>query len=254
MLVSPYFSDTAFGALTPLAVLYSLAAHFWSRVVVGPPPITPLPAPKEASWQQKVAIVTGSNTGIGFQTARTLAVEYGMTVIVACRSRDRGNQAVAAIQRDGGLGATFVQPLDLASSESIRDFCAAIQVNFRNVHILVNNAGRNTYSEQPADDDGSNRDLLFQTNFGGHFELTAQLLHTNVLAHKARIVNLSSVTHHFVEGNVNDKGYWTACMTHGAEPTSTYKPSKLAAVLFTLELNRRYADRLQSVVVNPGGV
>lgn len=248
MLVSPYFSNSAFTALTPLAVLYSLAAHLWCRVR-GPPPMTPLPSTATAARQKQVAIVTGSNTGIGYETARTLAVDYGMTVVLACRSRDKGEQAVAQIQRQGGAGAVFVQPLDLSSTASIAEFCTAIQNKFEKVHVLVNNAGRNTNGDQGVE---GSRDLLFQTNFLGHFELTAKLMDT--FAPAARVVNLSSVTHHFVDGNVNDLSYWKGCITHGASPTSTYKPSKLAAVLFTLELNRRYSNRIQSVAVNPGGV
>ena len=247
---SPYYSSLAFTALTPLAVVYSFAAHLWAslRCREGGPTVSPLPVGAERR-QHQVAIVTGANTGIGYETARTLAVDYGMTVVLACRSRDKGQQAVARLQAQGGAGAVFVHPLDVSSSASIAAFGQAIRQKFDKVHILVNNAGRNSNAADPVE---GNRDLLFQTNFVGHFELTANLM--DILAPKARIVNLGSVMHHFIDGDVNTVSYWKGCITHGQAPTSTYQPSKLAAILFTMELNRRYGDRLESVAVNPGGV
>jgi NAD(P)-dependent dehydrogenase (short-subunit alcohol dehydrogenase family) len=320
---SPYFSSAAFVGLTPLAVLSSLAAHL-ALYVTGAHRrsnlITPLTDPRafyqrqavsllsssssSSSWQSPVAIVTGSNTGIGYETARTLAVDYGCTVVLACRSRDQGLRAVQHIQQEleqrktrrgdatgeGGSSrntnnnnnnnrrsssnnnnsnipagkAVFVHPLDLTSPSSIKAFVQAVQTQFTHVHILVNNAGRNTPTVDPVQD---HRDGLFQTNFVGHFELTAALLREQVLVPRhARIVNVASVMHHFVgegsdSGNsgppssvhVNTPAYWKRCATHGSSP-NTYAPSKLAAILFTVELNRRYGDRLQAVAVNPGGV
>lgn len=261
MIVSPYYSSTAFAVFTPLAVVYSLVTHLWVRLRGGGggghDSLTPLPPP-QPHHRHQVAIVTGSNTGIGLETARSLAIDYGMTVVLACRSREKGLRAVQKINdadRKDGSGTTgnavFVHPLDLSSSQSIRDFCQAMQKKFDKVHVLVNNAGRNTSSDRPVP--GTKRDLLFQTNFLGHFELTARLL--PLLAARARIVNLASVMHHFVPGDVHRAAFWKHCIAHhDRSPVATYAPSKLAAVLFTMELNRRYADRLQSVAVNPGGV
>ena len=244
MLSSVYFSDASFAALTPLAVVYSLAAHLWA-FARGSPLVTPLPPPLRN--ENKVAIVTGANTGIGYETAKALAVEHGMTVVLACRSRHKGEKAVEQIQREGGRGAVFVEPLDLSSSQSIADFAKAIKDKFGKVDVLVNNAGRNA-SGDPVE----GRDLLFQTNFLGHFDLTAHLMDT--LAPRARVVNLSSVMHHFINGDVEQASYWKDCIAHDKLPASTYQPSKLAAILFSMELNKRYPDRIEAVAVNPGGV
>lgn len=247
MIVSPYFSSFSFGIFTPLAVAYTLASHMWARLR-GHPTLASLPTP-QPHHRGKVAIVTGSNTGIGYETARSLAVDYGMTVVLACRSREKGEQAVRKIQDEGGAGATFVHPLDLSSTQSITDFSKAIQKKFEKVHILVNNAGRNNSGSQPVE---GSRDLMFQTNFLGHFQLTANLL--DILAPNARVVNLASVMHHFVEGDVNQASFWKDCIAHDKSPSNTYSHTKLAAILFTMELNRRNSKRLQSIAVNPGGV
>lgn len=249
MVSSPYYSQASFSVLTPLAVTYCLASRLWVKLMGASESIAPLPKPIPTLPKQ-VAIVTGSNTGIGYETARSLAVDYGMIVVLACRSREKGEQAAKRIQRAGGEGAIFVVPLDLSSNQSITEFCQAIQKKFDKVHILVNNAGRNT-SGDPVE---GKRDLMFQTNFLGHFFLTAQLLSTDTLVPQARVVNLASVMHHFVTGNVNEVDYWRNCIAHDKAPTYTYSPSKLAAILFTIELNRRYPDRVKSIAVNPGGV
>lgn len=251
MLSSTYFSDTSFALLTPLAVVYSLAAHLWA-FARGYPSVTPLPrADNDTTLKDRVAIVTGANTGIGFETAKTLAVRYGMTVVLACRSRDKGEQAARQIQREGTGGrnaAVFLEPLDLSSSQSITEFAKAIRERFDVVDVLVNNAGRNS-SGDPVE----GRDLLFQTNFLGHFHLTAQLM--DAFAPRARVVNLSSVMHHFIDGDDVDRvAYWEDCVAHDRPPASTYQESKLAAILFSMELNRRYPQRIQAVAVNPGGV
>jgi NAD(P)-dependent dehydrogenase (short-subunit alcohol dehydrogenase family) len=249
----PYYSNTTFAVLGAVAVLYSLALHLWVYMLCRKSPvvITPLPEPNHppAVMRQRVAIVTGSNTGIGYETARRLAVDYGMTVVLACRSREKGEQAVRQILQQGGRGAIFLHPLDLSSSQSIQEFCRAVKETFNAVHVLVNNAGRNSSSPDPVE---GNRDLLFQTNFVGHFQLTAQLM--DVFAPKARVVNLSSVMHHFVEGDVNSPTFWKDCIAHAQSPLATYQPSKLAALLFTIQLNKRFGDRIESVAVNPGGV
>ena len=93
----PYYSDTVFNALMPVAVVYSLATHFW-EYLRGNPTLaraSALPTPPTPRHRTCVAIVTGANTGIGYETARCLAVDYGMTVILACRSRDKGREFLA---------------------------------------------------------------------------------------------------------------------------------------------------------------
>jgi len=251
--VSPYYSEVSFAAMVPLAIAYSMVANL-AATFLRPLGLFPRPRalPTIAKTHNKLAIVTGSNTGIGFETAKAL-VENGFDVILACRSEDKALQAVDLISESSPSGkALFVGCLDLSSFESVRDFSKTIKSRYNKVDVLINNAGRNTSG--PSSD--KDLDLCFQANFLGHFLLTHQLL--DLLKGGGKVINLSSVMHHF-SGNANggplDEEYWKRVATYGQAPDSTYSPSKLAALLFTLELNRRYSDKgIRSMAVNPGAV
>ena len=237
-----YYGSTAFALFSPISVLYTAVAHvFFARFLkVRPLPPTPptlaSSAPVDTTVTPKIAIVTGSNTGIGFETAKALA-ERGYVVILACRSRDKAMAAAAAIPN-----SVFVQPLDLSSNASIAAFATNINQAYTKIDVLVNNAGINTSGKL----DGG-VDLCFQSNFLGHFLLT-QLL--SPLLKQGRVVNLSSVMHHFAENANKDEVYWKRCTEYHPDQ-STYAPSKLAALLFTMELNQR---GIRSMAVNPGAV
>lgn len=324
-----YYSMLSFAYIGPLGLLYSWTARLWLKLTAAaggsrnaierplPPPPPPAAAAaaaiasasasKNQNEQEEprrrrrtVAIVTGSNTGIGYETARHLAAHYGCTVILACRSRDKAAQAAAAINATiidgggegrGGQAVVAPLPLDLASLDSVRAFARHVRQHYSSgIDVLVNNAGRNTNGE-PLDycsHHGGKRqqqkpkhqslDLLFQSNFLGHFLLTAELMPLLLLASSsgsgsgappARVVNVSSVMHHFADmGDVTSVGAWkdTALAADAAtNKNSTYARSKLAAVLLTGELNRRYngnrseskrkeGNTIQSVAVNPGAV
>ena len=252
MISCPYYSSTSFEVLVPLAVLYSFASHaYWhltSPALGRSPPYT-LP---QSSSSGSVAIVTGSNTGIGFETARSLAVDYGYTVILACRSRDKAQKAADLISQEAAGKAVFLQPLDLSSLQSVRSFVEAVGENYDRVNILVNNAGRNSNEEEPTVD---GLDALFQANFVGHYVLTRELLDKKLLT--GRIVNLSSVMHHFVSPShgLEEVAYWKEVARFGnSQGDLKYSLSKLAAILFSMELNRRYGDRVEAIAVNPGAV
>jgi NAD(P)-dependent dehydrogenase (short-subunit alcohol dehydrogenase family) len=230
-----YYGVIAFALFSPISVLYTAISHvFFARFVK----IQPLPPAQTTptAGTPKVAIVTGSNTGIGFETAKALA-ERGYVVILACRSRDKAVAAAATIPN-----SVFVQPLDLSSNASIAAFATTIQQTYTKIDVLVNNAGINTSGKL-----NGGLDLCFQSNFLGHFLLT-QLL-SPLLKH-GRVVNLSSVMHHFVGNAPKDEVYWKRCTEYHSDQ-NTYSPSKLAAVLFTMELNRR---GIRSMAVNPGAV
>jgi retinol dehydrogenase 12 len=89
----------------------------------------------------KTAIVTGANAGIGYETALDLA-KRGARVILACRDSKRAETAAAQIRKQTGNGNVLVELVDLASLESIRQFCARINSKEAQVHILINNAGK----------------------------------------------------------------------------------------------------------------
>ena len=232
--------------MLPMAVFYTMVANL-AAFILRPLNLfpQPTPLPLQTSLDMKIAIVTGSNTGIGLETARAL-VDSGWQVILACRSSDKALEAAKGIN---GMGqALVVGTLDLSSFPSIKEFAKIIRGRYSKVNVLINNAGRNTSG--PSE---NGLDLCFSTNFLGHFLLVHELL--DVLE-GGRIINVSSVMHHFCNKPEESVEYWKRVATYGKEPDNTYAASKLAALLFTLELNRRYSDsrNIRSMTVNPGAV
>lgn len=216
--------------------------------------------------RRRVALVTGSNTGVGFETAKSLVQDHGFEVIIACRSMDKGVQAcqtINSLTSSQGM-AVFVQPIDLADMESVTSFANAVNGQYDTIDVLINNAGRNSAGAAVSlTKEAQGLDVVFSTNFLGHFLLT------NLLLNKCRrIVNLASVMHHFPiydkHGNdvdINQPEYWRNMASEPIDEKNkslrkTYGPSKLAALLFSIELNRRYSKSrgIRSIAVNPGSV
>jgi len=299
--MQPFFPRASFTKMCIPALLYSILFNSVLRVLSYVPfnswmRINPSTLHQEdcfitpKSSSPPIAIVTGSNTGVGFETAQALAVR-GYHVILACRSRQKGLDAVDKINQKistvcgsediSKVGkASFLQPLDLASFASIRSFCKTFSEKYDVLNILVNNAGIN--SQGDVTEDGL--EICFQSNFVGHFLLTKLLVPSLMKAKNTyksnkykeeagRIVNLSSVTHHFAPSNertlsnghgsadlfrnngIHDKHFWLGSATPGVS-TATYRESKLASILFTIELNKRYGGEkgVRSIAVNPGSV
>jgi NAD(P)-dependent dehydrogenase (short-subunit alcohol dehydrogenase family) len=185
------------------------------------------------------AIVTGANSGIGFVEAKTLA-EHGAHVILAVRNLDAGRAAAARID-----GSTAVEALDLASQESVREFAARIDGP---VDLLVNNAGVMAPPTRRTTVDG--HELQFGTNHLGHFALTARLLPALVAAPSPRVTTVASVAH-----NQGDNQVVSGNPPEGYDPRTSYGRSKLANLLFALELHRRATaagSPLTSTAAHPG--
>eukprot|EP00520_Triparma_pacifica_P015797 CAMPEP_0118632428 /NCGR_PEP_ID=MMETSP0785-20121206/442_1 /TAXON_ID=91992 /ORGANISM="Bolidomonas pacifica, Strain CCMP 1866" /LENGTH=343 /DNA_ID=CAMNT_0006523203 /DNA_START=160 /DNA_END=1188 /DNA_ORIENTATION=+ len=237
-------SYSIFNALMPLSVIWSLFSNAFNFVYTA----VETPLPEQCPPLGTLAIVTGSNTGIGYTTALGLA-QCGVKVIIACRSKEKGEKAAREInEATGGSGnAEFLEALDLSSLESVAKFAEAVRGKYEKVDLLVNNAGINTSGTSQ---DGL--DLCFQTNFLGHYHLTRLLLPNLLKSSSPRVVNLSSVMHHF--GNdYSSVEEWENVMAVGSD--NSYANSKLASILFTIELNSRYSDvGLRSISVNPGAV
>jgi NAD(P)-dependent dehydrogenase (short-subunit alcohol dehydrogenase family) len=202
-----------------------------------------MPLTASSPARKGLAIVTGANTGIGLEAARALANEY--EVILACRSLKKGKAAVQATVDEFPQARVRAMLLDLTSRESIRSFAQSFPPD--SIAVLINNAGRNT--DPPSD----HHSVLFQTNFVGHFDLTKQLM--PAFQANARLVQVSSVMHHFApyEEQWTDPQFWK--QVAGASPMrDRYSLSKLAAILFSVQLNRLHGHHLRSIAVNPGAV
>lgn len=265
---SPYYQHAYFNPCSLVAVIYTLTANLLSSTIIRPfikPVVQQLSGSSDVAHhlssggattidgKEKLCIVTGANTGIGKQTSLKLC-EQGYTVILGCRSRSKGEEAAQEINSIINLKgkAAFLHPLDLSSIASVKNFAAAFKEKYSSLNVLVNNAGINT-SGKTAD----GFDLCFQTNFLGHYLLTRLLMPCllrakNTKSETGRIVNLSSVMHHFATFR-QTKNNW-ADATKPYCP-NTYSDSKLAAILFTIQLNRRYGkDGIRALSVNPGAV
>src|SRR5262245_29363075 len=120
----------------------------------------------------RTAIVTGANTGIGYETARALA-RKGARVVLACRNLDKATQAAGRLSLESPLAKVEAQQLDLSDLDSVRAFCSATLATTSRLDILVNNAG---VMVPPFSRTAQGFELQFGTNHLGHFALTGLLL------------------------------------------------------------------------------
>jgi NAD(P)-dependent dehydrogenase (short-subunit alcohol dehydrogenase family) len=187
-----------------------------------------------AAQAGRVAVVTGANSGIGLVAARELA-RKGARVVLAVRAAARGEEAAAAIRQEAPGAQVEVLPLDLTRLASVREAAAALAARHPRVHLLVNNAG---VMAVPRSTTADGFELQLGTNHLGHFALTGLLLPLLVAAGRdgapARVVSVSSNAHKFGRIRFDDLMGERRYTRWGA-----YGQSKLANLLFTLELERR---------------
>ncbi len=194
----------------------------------------------------RVAIVTGANSGIGWDTARVLA-QKGATVIMACRSMPKANAAAVQIKTLNPLGQVVVMALDLGDLDSVRAFAAAVHTQYDRLDLLINNAG---VMAPPYGKTAQGFEQQFGTNHLGHFALTGLLLDRLKATPGARVVTVSSGGHNF--GTIN---FDNLNGEQGYDPQRAYAQSKLANLLFTYELQRRFnaaGQSVLSVAAHPG--
>lgn len=194
----------------------------------------------------KLAIVTGSTGGTGFETALELA-RKGAEVVIAARNPKKGDDAMRRIRRAVPAANVRFEALDLASQASVAAFADRLLAQERPVDVLVNNAGVMALPKREVTVDGF--EMQFATNYLGHFALTARLLPL-LKAGQARVVQLSSIAHR--RGRIQFDDLNQARLYRD---WPVYAQSKLAMLMFGLELDRRSAAHewgLTSVVAHPG--
>ncbi len=178
----------------------------------------------------RVAVVTGANSGIGFETARALA-QKGARVVLGCRDPRRGNEAVQRLREAvPNADARFV-PLDLGSLASIESFAAGLAKDEQKLDLLCNNAG---VMMPPYERTADGFELQFGINHLGHFALTGRLLPLIRRVHGSRIVSVSSLAHYIGRIDFDDPQ-----SERRYNATRAYGQSKLANLLFVRELARR---------------
>lgn len=203
------------------------------------------------SMLDKVIIVTGANSGIGYFTALELA-RNDATVVLGCRSKSRAEKAIADIKKQVPHANLFFIELDLSSLESVRAFAAAFKSQFDRLDVLVNNAGL-MYPAETHTNDGL--ETQFAVNHLGHFVLTQLLIDVMRSTGSVRVVNVSSVGHRMAKPINFDK--LATSIRNKWFYFDEYNTSKLCNLLFTYELDRRIRDedlvgQLLSVAAHPG--
>ncbi len=194
----------------------------------------------------RTAIVTGTG-GLGFQDALALA-RAGATVIIAGRNLRKGEQAVERIARLVPGAAVSFAELDLARLDSINLFADQMRSSLGSLDILINNAAVMTPPQRELTGDGF--ELQFGTNYLGHFALTALLMPLLRQAPAARVISLSSIAARNGKIQLSDLQSETRY-----QPMAVYAQSKLACLMFALELQRRSEAAgwgIQSMAAHPG--
>jgi NAD(P)-dependent dehydrogenase (short-subunit alcohol dehydrogenase family) len=193
----------------------------------------------------RVAVVTGANTGIGYQTAAVLAYS-GAHVVLAVRDLAKGNAALSRIVATSPKTDVTLQALDLSSLDSVRFAADALRSAYPRIDLLINNAGVMLTPKQVTKD---GFELQFGTNHLGHFALTGLLLDHLLPVRGSRVVTVSSMGHRMRAAIHFDDLQWERSYNRGA----AYAQSKLANLLFTYELQRRLSDTSTiAVAAHPG--
>ena len=211
------------------------------------------PAKDIPSLSSKVILVTGANAGLGKEQVRYLAAHQPAKLYLAARSKEKADAAIADITKTVPDAKITWLNLDLSSLASVKQAAETFRKENTRLDILVNNAG---IMAHPPGFSADGYETQFGTNHMGHFLLTRELMplleQTAATGADVRVINLSSEGHQLAPA----AGFLPETVTTDMAEYSTwrrYGQSKLANILFTLELARRY-PAITSVAIHPGGV
>ncbi|HUD51395.1 oxidoreductase [Parvibaculum sp.] len=195
----------------------------------------------------RYALVTGGASGLGYETAAALA-RRGASVLVADRNVGGGEDALRRIRAATPGADVSFKPIDLADLGNIRAFSSDLVANERPLDILVNNAGITPPLARRTTADGF--ELKFGINYLGHFALTGLLLPLLLKSNEPRVVTVSSIAHK--QGHIH---FDDLQLEKHYDPQRAYNQTKLACLVFALELQRRCDAahvKLKSVAAHPG--
>ena len=194
----------------------------------------------------RTAIITGANTGLGYETAAALAAS-GARVVLAVRSLEKGENALRRIREAYPAARVELQLLDLCSLASVGAAAEALKSNLGTIDLLINNAG---VVLAPKSTTADNFEMHFGTNHLSHFALTGLLLDRVLATPGSRVVTVSSLGHRLCGGIRFDDPQWELEYSR----FGAYGQSKLANLLFTYELQRRVqGSGTIAVAAHPGG-
>jgi NAD(P)-dependent dehydrogenase (short-subunit alcohol dehydrogenase family) len=196
----------------------------------------------------KTAIVTGGNVGLGYASSLALA-QHGAHVVIACRSTEKGQQAIGRIKQQVPAASLDTIALDLIDQTSIASFAEVFNSRHETLDILMNNAGVVNLEQLSHSSDGL--EMHMATNHFGHFALTAQLLPAILKSEAARVVTLSSAAANYGEIRFDDMNWHHRPYHRG----KCYGDSKLANLLFMQQLQQQFeaaGSKAISVAAHPG--
>lgn len=200
------------------------------------------------SQRGRIFLVTGGTSGIGYESAKALAAA-GAEVVIAARNPERGQEAITSIRQETPQAHVSFEVLDLADLASVRALSERLDATLPRLDGLINNAGIMEPPERGTSADGF--EMQFAVNYLGHFALTAELLPLLQKADAPRVVTLSSIA--------ADRGgaihFSDLQFEQAYDPAAAYSQSKLACLMFALELQRRSDAAgwsLQSIASHPG--
>ncbi|GAB2568494.1 oxidoreductase [Spirosoma areae] len=194
----------------------------------------------------KTAIVTGANTGLGYETALAL-YKAGATVLVASRDKDKAEKAIAKMETEKGAGSLEIGILDLASLAAVKEFAETFIAQHKQLHVLINNAG---VGIPPASKTSEGYELQFGVNYLGHFALTGLLYPLLEATPGSRVVTVSSFGY---IGSAID--FDNLKLEEEYNAVREYGQSKLADLVFSIELDRRSkakGHQVVSIAAQPG--
>jgi NAD(P)-dependent dehydrogenase (short-subunit alcohol dehydrogenase family) len=195
----------------------------------------------------KTAVVTGANSGLGYETALALG-RHGAHVVLACRDEGRGNEALQRLRTEAPEASAELSLLDLADLTSVRKFAESYAGERQTLDILVDNAGVMALDERRETADGF--EMQLGTNHLGHFALTGLLLPQLQAKPGSRVVSVTSFGHKVGRMNFDDLQW-----KESYRKWLAYGRSKLANLLFIFELDRRAraaASSIVATVAHPG--
>lgn len=196
----------------------------------------------------RVCVVTGANTGIGFETACGLAAQ-GAHVVLTVRTEEKAHEALAAIEARVPGASLEVALLDLGDLSNVRAVGVDIREKHRRIDVLVNNAGV-ILEDRRLTVDG--HEMTFAINYLGHYLLTRLLAPSLIEGKPGRVINVSSEAHRVSDGLDFDDLQWER---RSYSAIGAYADSKLANLLFTRSLSRRLDPQDVTVhAVHPGAV
>ncbi len=195
----------------------------------------------------RTAVITGANTGLGYETAVALAAK-GANVVLAVRNTDKGKAAADLIARRTPGASVAVQELDLTSLDSIRTAAEQLRSEYDTIDLLINNAG---VMMTPKSTTKDGFELQFGTNHLGHFAFTGLLLDRVLAVPGSRVVTVSSVGHRFARNGIRFDDLQSE---REYSRVGAYGQAKLANLMFTYELQRRLqGTNTIATAAHPGG-